>query len=437
MRKPATRTSGHYCLNSLLRGVLPVLLALALLGYSHAQETPVTIEYWHINSATFGAQAVAQAIEAFHEQHPDIRVIERFQEGSYGGLLTNLQAAIAAGNPPAVAQIGYNFRLFAINELPHTTIDSFAAVDEGYQEYIDGFIPGILGLGQDAAGTQHAIPFAISVPILYYNADIFVQAGLDPDSPPTTWQEVREAANRIREQTGHYGIGIQISSSNNWVPQGLIESNGGYILTPDGEISVDSPEVFEVYEFWQALAQEDRTLPVVTDAEQEQAFLAGQLGMYIRTSASLANYMEQSSFDLRTAMFPTWGDKPRRIPAGGNALFIFANDPDEQRAAYEFIKFLTGKEGQTIWVRDTGYLPVVEGVSDDPQFLADFFAENPLIQAALEQLPDVVAWLPLPGERGFEAEQALIAAREAILNGAPVEATLRQTADQMRSLLGQ
>lgn len=403
-----------------------------LLGLAAAQDA--TVEYWHINSATFGAQAVEQAVEAFHAQNPDIEVVDRFQEGSYGGLLTNLQASIAGQDPPSLAQIGYNFRTFAMNELPHTPIDGFSEQD-GYQAYLESFVDGVLTLGQDAEGTQHAIPFAISIPLLYYNADVFEQAGLDPDDPPRTWADVRDAALQIKEETGLFGIGIQISNSNNWVPQSLIESNGGAIQNEDGEIAVNSPESIEVFEFWQGLAQEDQSLPVITDAEQEQAFLAGQLGMYIRTSASLANYTEQSSFDLRTATFPTWGDKPRSVASGGNALFIFADDPDEQQAAFTFLRFLTSPEGQTIWVRDTGYLPVIDGISDDPAYLADFFEDNPLIRPALEQLPDSVAWQPLPGDRGFEAEQVLINARQSILSGAPVEETLNDAAEEMRRIL--
>ncbi|MFS8543651.1 MAG: ABC transporter substrate-binding protein, partial [Limnochordales bacterium] len=284
---------------------------------------------------------------------------------------------------------------------------------------------------------QRAIPLAVSVPLLYYNADLFRQAGLEPDNPPRTWEEVRQAARQIRERTGQWGIGIQITSANNWVPQSMVESNGGWLLDPEGRVAIDSPEVIEVYKFWQDLAQRDRTLPVVTDAEQEQAFVAGRLGMYIKTSAILQNFAQQANFELRTAPFPTWGDKPRRVAAGGNALFITARDPGQQRAAYEFIKFLTSKEGQTIWVKGTGYLPIVQGVEDDPRYLADFFAENPLMRAAVAQLPDAVPWAPFPGPRGFEAETTLAEAREAILNGADVEATLRETAAILRRLLGQ
>ncbi len=400
-----------------------------------SDEGPVTIEYWHINSATFGEQAVINSVERFHELHPDIRVEQRFQQGSYGGLLQNLQAAIAAGNPPAVTQIGYNNRLFAFTELPHTPIEQFSD-DPEYDEFVGGFIDGLVGLGQGPDGVQRAVPYALSVPVVYYNADLFRAAGLNPNSPPETWTELRAAARQIRERTGEYGVGMQISTSNNWLPQTLVESNGGFFRDPaTGEIGVDRPETIEVYRFWQAMAQEDDSLPVITDAEQEQAFLAGRLGMYVKTSAAMSNISAQASFELRTAPVPSWGNKLRRIASGGNALFIFAQDPRQQRAAYEFVKFLSSQEGQTIWVLDTGYLPMAAGVNDDPEYLAGYFEENPLTQAALNQLPDSVAWAPFPGPRGQEAEQVLIEAREAILDGAPVEPTLREAAARLRNML--
>src|SRR5690606_13703998 len=152
----------------------------------------------------------------------------------------------------------------------------FAESDPEYDEFINGFTDGILELGQDSEGVQRAIPLAISSPILYYNADLFRAAGLDPDDPPQTWEEVREVARIIREQTGEYGLGLQTNAADNWLPQSLIESNGGWIIDPDGNVTIDQPEVAEVYRYWQELALVDRTLPVVTDAEQEQAFVAGQ-----------------------------------------------------------------------------------------------------------------------------------------------------------------
>lgn len=415
-----------------------VLLLLVLIigaALPALAEEVITIEYWHINSATLGAKAVEQSIARFEELNPNIKVIGRFQEGDYGGLLNNLQTAMAAGNPPAVAQVGYNFRLFAFEQLPHKAISDFATIDPQYYDFMNSFVDGIAELGQDADGLQRAIPLAISVPVLYYNADLFEQAGLDPDNPPQTWDELRIAVKAIKDKTGEFGLGIQVQPNNNWLPQSMIESNGGWMLDPSGAVGVNSPEVIEVFKMWQAMAIEDGSLPVVTDAEQEQAFMGGRLGMYLKTSAAMKTISNQAGFDLRTGQFPAWGEKNRRLASGGNALFIFATDEAQQKAGYEFIKFLSSKEGQTVWVLDTGYLPLVKGVQDDPNYLATYFAENPLTKAALDQLPNSVAWLPFPGTRGFEAEQVLVEAREAILNGSSVEQELASAENRLNRIL--
>lgn len=420
-----------------MRKSLVLLLLVVIVGATlpaFAGEV-TTIEYWHINSATLGAKAVEESIARFEALNPHIKVIGRFQEGDYGGLLNNLQTAMAAGNPPAVAQVGYNFRLFAFDQLPHKPISDFASIDPEYEDFMNSFIDGILELGQDANGLQRAIPLAISVPVLYYNADLFEKAGLDPNNPPQTWDELRVAAKAIKDKTGEFGLGIQVQHNNNWLPQSMIESNGGWILDPTGALGVNSPETIEVFKMWQTMAIEDGSLPVITDAEQEQAFMGGRLGMYLKTSAAMKTISNQAGFDFRTGQFPAWGEKDRRLASGGNALFIFATDEAQQRAGYEFIKFLSSPEGQTIWVEDTGYLPLVKGVQDDPKYLATYFAENPLTKAALDQLPNAVAWLPFPGPRGFEAEQILVEAREAILNGASVEKELANAENRLNRIL--
>ena len=193
-----------------MRKVLCVLVLLTvpfamLFAGGAAEKTDsdrVTIEYWHINSATFGEKAVTQLVDEFHRLHPEIEVISRFQQGSYGGLLQNLQAALAAGNPPAVAQIGYNNRLFAFTQLPHTPIESFAETDADYEAFIGGFVDGLADLGRAPNGVLSAVPYALSVPVVYINADLFRKAGLNPDDPPATWEALRAYAKQIRDNTG-------------------------------------------------------------------------------------------------------------------------------------------------------------------------------------------------------------------------------------------
>ncbi|OIQ52930.1 glycerol-3-phosphate transporter periplasmic binding protein [Moorella thermoacetica] len=100
-----------------------------------------TIEYWHVNTENFGGPAIRELIQKFNEKHQDIKVVEKFQPGSYAGLMKNLQAAIAAGNPPAVAQIGYNFLDYATANFPHLPVEDAVKKDPGGQAFLNNFLP--------------------------------------------------------------------------------------------------------------------------------------------------------------------------------------------------------------------------------------------------------------------------------------------------------
>lgn len=397
----------------------------------------ITIEYWHVNSETFGGPAVKELVKNFNDMHDDIEVVEKFHPNMYLGLMQNLQQSLAAGKPPAVAQIGYNFLRYASSNFPHLTIDQAMEMDPMSGAFMQNFLPNVLSLGQ-VNGVQEGMPYSISNPILYYNADLFEKAGLDSNQPPKTWEEVRKAANQIREKTGAYGIYIQ-EPGDNWGQQALMESNGAHMLVEkDGrlEAGFDSPEAIQAYQFYQDLVLKDKTALHATWEEGSQAFVQGKVAMYYTTIAR-RNYVESNaSFKVLGTESPTFEGKPRRVPAGGNNLFIFAQDPDEQKAAWTFIQYLLSPEGVTIWTKGTGYLPAREGVAEDPKYLKSFIDENALMKVALSQLPDVVPWVSFPGNNGLEAEQALLDARDAILSGKKSpEIALKEAAQKVNALI--
>lgn len=164
----------------------------------------------------------------------------------------------------------------------------------------------------------------------------------------------------------------------------------------------------------------------------------GKVGMIVQT-IGLQKYLASSAkFKVLTAPFPTFEPKLRRIPAGGNALFIFTKDPEQQKAAWEFIKYLESPEALTIWTQNTGYLPPRQGVTTDPRYLKPFMDQNPLMKPAVDQLPDMVAWPSFPGSNSLQIEQLRIDATNAILGGrqSPEEA-LPGTVAKINNLLGQ
>lgn len=397
-----------------------------------------TIEYWHVNSENFGGQTVRELVQKFNEHHPDIEVVEKFQPNMYLGLMQNLQAALAGGRAPAVAQIGYNFLDYATANLPHLPVEEAAKKDPEGQAFLSNYLPNILNLGR-VNGKLEGMPYSISNPVLYYNADMFRAAGLDHQNPPRTWAEVREMARIIKGKTGNYGLYVQ-EPSDNWAQQAMMESNGARILTREdnkARATFDSPEAIEAYQFMADMVLKDRTALHATWEEGTQAFITGKVGMYVTTIAR-RNYIETSSkFQVLTAPFPTFGDKPRRVPAGGNALFIFAQDPHQQKAAWEFIKYLESPEALTAWTKGTGYLPPRQDVADDPRYLKPFMEQNPLMKPAVAQLPDAVPWVSFPGNNGLQAEQVLLDARDAILGGRQSAAeALKEAAVKVNKLIG-
>ena len=94
-------------------------------------------------------------------------------------------------------------------------------------------------------GTQWGVPIAFSTKAFYWNKDLFAQAGLDPESPPTTWAEEIAAAKAIKEKTGIAGYGLPAKTFDNTMHQFLhwVYTNNGQIIDADGNIVMDSPQV--------------------------------------------------------------------------------------------------------------------------------------------------------------------------------------------------
>src|SRR5699024_6047588 len=108
-----------------------------------------------------------------------------------------------------------------------------------------------------------------------------------------------------------------------------------------------------------------------------QAFNAGEIGMCITTIAKATNIINSANFDVRSTMFPTFDGEPRKVPAGGCFLAITAQDEEEQKAAWEFIKFLMSDDNAAKWVAGTGYVPATKGAENSP-ILAEYLEANPL-----------------------------------------------------------
>lgn len=415
-----------------LVALLKVLAVIALGGGSLAQS--VTIQYWHINTESFGLPAVRELIAEFQKRNPTIRVEERFHQNAYTGLLQNLQAALAAGNPPDVAQIGYLYTNYVAENFPFVPLTD---LQDKFGGDLSRFPANVMALGQ-VGGVRVGMPYSLSNIVTYYNADLFRRAGLNPDQPPQTWAEWRAAARQLKERTGK-PIYILLLDDN-WSLEALIASNGGSLLTCQNGSAAPgfaSREGVVALQFWADLVKEGLALNTLGN-QGEQAFLAGEAAAYMTTIAKRAGLQAgaQGKFELRGTRFPSFGSKPTRLPAGGNVLVVFAKDPAKQKAAWKFIRFLTSEDGFTIWTKGTGYVPLLDKLADDPRYLKDFIAQNPIQRVGIQQLPNTYRWTSFPGPNGLAASQALFKATQRALGGqASAQTALSEAAREVSRLL--
>ena len=141
-------------------------------------------------------------------------------------------------------------------------------------------------------------------------------------------------------------------------------------------------------------------------------------------------------FDVRAVSSPQWEGKERVVPAGGCFLAITAQDEEQQKAAWEFEKYLYSVESMAKWSEGTGYVPPRKDVIDAENGLKDFVQEHPMFQAAVNQMDGVVSWASFPGDAGLEAEQKLIDMRDQILNGVEdIETIMKETQDAINQIL--
>lgn len=402
---------------------------------SSKKDGKTKIEYWHVNAETQGGQTVAELVEEFNAQSDTVEVVAKYNPDLYKGLMQNLQAEVAAGSTPAIVQIGWAFLDYFSNNFSYVTpqevINAHFEEDKTFLE--DNFLSNIMDLAKNSEGSQVGIPYSLSTPVLYINRDLLNEAGL-PTTGPTTWEQLKEYAKVILDKTGKYGFYMQ-EPADNWATQALLESNGAKIMT-DGKASFASEKGIKAYSLLRDMVVEDKTALHIGWDQGIQSFIDGNVAMLYTTIAQRSNIQNNAQFDVAAIKSPTWEGKEVKLPAGGAMLTITAQEEQQQKAAWEFMKFLYSVESVAKWTKGTGYVPAREGVADAENGLKPFLAENEMMKAAIDQMSGVVPWTSFPGDAGLQAEQLLLDVRDQILSGSvSVEEGLTSTENAINELL--
>ncbi|MBK5566976.1 ABC transporter substrate-binding protein [Ensifer sp. 2YAB10] len=273
----------------------------------------------------------------------------------------------AAGTPVAMAYVGSRtLKEFAQNDL----IVPVPMTDEEKKTYYPNIVDTVT-----FDDNQWGVPIAFSTKALYWNKDLFKQAGLDPEKPPKTWAEEIEFAKTIKEKTGIAGYGLPAKTFDNTMHQFMhwVYTNNGKVIDGD-KIVIDSPQVLAALQAYKDITP--FSVEGATAYEQNEIraiFLDGKVGM-IQAGSGAATRLKETKVNWGVAPLPLGPEaKGEGTLLITDSLAIFKGSGVEEKAI-EFAKFITspGPQGEYELQGGAGLTPlrpspmVDEFVKKDP-----------------------------------------------------------------------
>ena len=348
-------------------------------------ETELTM-YYPIAVGGKLTEVVDGIVSDFEAANPDIKV-NAIYSGNYDDTRVRALSALASGDP---AQLAVMFSIDAYDLIEQDLVMAFDDISGVDKNWLNSFYPALMANG-NIEGKTWGIPFQRSTIVAYYNKDLFRAAGLDPEAPPTTWDEIISMGKTLTKD-GTYGLMIPSTGYPYWMFQALAIQNGKEVMSNDGLTTYfDDQTVIDTLDFWKSLSTEHGIMPegTVEWGTLRQAFLEGKTAMMWHSTGNLTAVKNNASFDFGVAELPA--NVRKGSPTGGGNFYVFKETSAEERAAaLKLIEFMTSPEQTAAWSIATGYMGV-SPAAYETEALKKYTSEFPPALVARNQLEHAVA----------------------------------------------
>lgn len=335
-------------------------------GIGLAQAEPLQITVWHQEEVPSRIEQFQLVIDAFNASQSDYKVVQQVQ--SWASIYQKLPPAVQAGIQPDIQFSIPDFTV-TVREtgVVQPVTDFVASLNEKHKFLPQATVP------YTDDGEVWAVPVYGMVQVLWYRKDLFANAGLDPEAPPATWDEMLAAAGKLAE-SGIFGVGVPASQSlaTDQVFYSFMATNGGKeLFDADGNVTFNTPNNVATLDFYKQLAALSPSgIASWTWGEPQDALNAGSVAMTIEKGQYLATFQSASgrpAEDLGCAPIPMAAGGERAAIYYSNGAMIMTDDPARVAGAEAFLSFvLEPANYATFLLAEPGlFLPLTEDGSTE------------------------------------------------------------------------
>lgn len=408
--------------------ILAVLIVVSqILGFStNVSAQDVELSFWNGFTASDG-EILQRIVNEFNESN-EKGINISMEVMTWANFNEKLPPSIVANSAPDFVLMNYSdFSSYVSNGTMQPMDDFFEY--EGVNK--DDFVETSLELTQ-LDGTQYFIPMQIQGMYLYWNKDLFEAAGLDPDTPPKTWDELVEFGIQLTDESkNQFGFALPYDGYqpfSNW-----LLANGGSIANEDyTESTFASDGTLETLQEIQTLISENKGGPAtISGAEADNLLNSGQLAMYIN-GPWLNNGLKANEINYGVTGVPqgTTDGEPQAILDGVGFGVPVSTPEDKKEAIYEFVKYWNTTEIGKTWSLENGFPPYLQSVAEDEEVLAD-----PIVSELYKQIEYATPFMPtsttLPAINGDVIRPLL----ENVMSGSDVQTEMDNADASIQMLL--
>lgn len=352
--------------------IMPLAIVLIIVsGLSVFAAEKKTVEFW--SYVPLDNPGLYLYIDKFNQSQDKINIEAKFIP--FAEFKKQLTVALVGGTPPDCVLVDNP------DFAAYIAMGAFEALDDRIADWEygkDDFYPGPWA-SATWEGKQYGIPFETNTLVLFYNVDMFKKAGLDPDKPPTTWEELNQYAEKLTKD-GVYGLSVCAMASEEgtfqWLP--FLQQNGGNVF------NLDSPEAIEALQLWVDWVKNGYVSKEIVNMDQwsgvRPQFQNENAAMMVNGPWCIVPIRDEvPNLNWRLAVLP---GRVKQASAMGGVNIGIVKGAKNADAAWQFIKWLYAPERIAEFWQKFGTLPLMPEIAKS----APYWKGDPVYEVLLEQM---------------------------------------------------